>query len=76
MNGGCKPDDSPHQQNQWIKSPSKREREREREVRECVCVQRTLSSPRKNGWMSAEGMSVGLKAQGWGHSQNKGPTTR
>jgi hypothetical protein len=51
-------------------------REREREVRECVCVQRTLSSPRKNGWMSAEGMSVGLKAQGWGHSQNKGPTTR
>ncbi len=41
-----------------------------------MCVQRTLSSPRKNGWMSAEGMSVGLKAQGWGHSQNKGPTTR
>ncbi len=37
-----------------------------------MCVQRTLSSPRKNGWMSAEGMSVGLKAQGWGHSQNKG----
>jgi hypothetical protein len=47
MNGGCKPDDSPHQQNQWIKSPSKRERERE--VRESVCSKDSLF-PKKE-WM-------------------------